>query len=956
MTGHLVASAPNGPDSLSKAIEAAARLLPAQGPIGIFVHHNTLHAFEHLPFEQAVVEAGALLGCEPFLSEARYLEELARGRIAVTDIETVVSEALGTDAETPVIADMSRRELYERILAGGIPEAGAHETAWLVREGDALRAPGARMLFDACEAVVDRAAPVPPHGDPPRVRMRDRLLEATGFDTDELVHPLLIRLCGAVLDQGIASFVMPARERGLFEAFVELFSTEPAPHGDPWMRELARLAREERDCGRDATASLVRSLAALSVRDDEQHRFIVETALALRGWAGMVRQVEERPDRVPSHAPAVSLRSFLAVRLLAERAALTYVARTELGHDGPLTTLQERLPERPAAPERAPIQRAWALFCAATHLELAAEDLAGEDGARLLSEVESLSSLERRRLLHLAYERRHLREVLDAMARHQRSSAEQPSFQAVFCIDDREESLRRHVEEVAPACETLGAAGFFGVAMYFRGIADAHARALCPIVVTPEHEVVEVAIDESSLSSLRRSVGRGVGHVSHGIAVGSRTFVRGTLISALAGALMSVPLVMRVLFPRLSARLSRRGAELTKPSSRTRLAIERRDVAPSLGRWSGYTHQEMAQIVRGQLETMGLSGRLADLVLVVGHGSSSLNNPHESAHDCGACAGGRGGPNARAFAQMANDTEVRALVAQTGLAIPETTWFVGAEHNTCDDEVTFFDADLVPARLSAPLERAAAAMREAARRDAHERCRRFDNAPLWLPPELAKRHVEGRAVDLAQPRPEYGHATNAVCVVGRRGRTRGLFLDRRAFLVSYDPAQDDDEGTVLARLLGAAVPVVAGINLEYYFGYVDPTGYGSGTKLPHNVTGLLGVMDGHQSDLRTGLPWQMLEIHEPVRLLLVIEAPRDRVAAVLAASPALAQLVDNRWVRLAVLDPESSEVEVYERGIYRRYEPHSAELSITASSRQWYGNERGPVPPAAISTGAGVAR
>ena len=142
--------------------------------------------------------------------------------------------------------------------------------------------------------------------------------------------------------------------------------------------------------------------------------------------------------------------------------------------------------------------------------------------------------------------------------------------------------------------------------------------------------------------------------------------------------------------------------------------------------------------------------------------------------------------------------------------------------------------------------------------------------PLWYPPRAALGHVEGRAADLAQPRPEYGHATNAFCIVGRRERTRGLFLDRRAFLVSYDPTRDED-GTTLARILAAVVPVVAGISLEYYFSYVDPTGYGCGTKLPHNVTSLLGVMDGAQSDLRTGLPWQMVEIHEPVRLTMVVD-------------------------------------------------------------------------------------
>src|SRR5205823_12201589 len=156
-------------------------------------------------------------------------------------------------------------------------------------------------------------------------------------------------------------------------------------------------------------------------------------------------------------------------------------------------------------------------------------------------------------------------------------------------------------------------------------------------------------------------------------------------------------------------------------------------------------------------------------------------------------------------------------------------------------------------------------------RNAHERCRRFQSAPLTISFEEARKHVEERAEDLAQVRPEWGHATNALCVVGRRSRTRGLFLDRRAFLTSYDPTQDDEDCTVLTRLLQAAVPVCAGISLEYYFSYTDNPGYGSGSKLPHNITALLGVMDGAASDLRTGLPWQMVEIHEPVRLLFVVE-------------------------------------------------------------------------------------
>ena len=158
----------------------------------------------------------------------------------------------------------------------------------------------------------------------------------------------------------------------------------------------------------------------------------------------------------------------------------------------------------------------------------------------------------------------------------------------------------------------------------------------------------------------------------------------------------------------------------------------------------------------------------------------------------------------------------------------------------------------------------------------------------------ARQHLDNRAEDLAQVRPEWGHATNAICIVGRRERTRGLFLDRRAFLNSYDPTQDDADATVLTRTLSAVFPVCGGINLEYYFSHIDPTGYGCGTKLPHNITSLLGVMDGAASDLRTGLPWQMVEIHEPVRLLIVCEVAADVMMRVLERNPMMMQMVSKR--------------------------------------------------------------
>jgi uncharacterized protein YbcC (UPF0753/DUF2309 family) len=296
---------------------------------------------------------------------------------------------------------------------------------------------------------------------------------------------------------------------------------------------------------------------------------------------------------------------------------------------------------------------------------------------------------------------------------------------------------------------------------------------------------------------------------------------------------------------------------------------------------------------------------------------------------------------------MANHPAVRLLLAAEGLVIDHDVWFVGGQRNTCNNEVRFFDHDLVPDEGRDLFAHAQAAIDAARRREAHERCRRFDAAPLWYPPLAALAHVEGRAADLAQPRPEYGHATNAFCIIGRRARTRGLFLDRRAFLVSYDPTRDGD-GAILARILAAAVPVVAGISLEYYFSYVDPAGYGCGTKLPHNVTALLGVMDGAQSDLRSGLPWQMVEIHEPTRLAIVVEGTPDRVERTLNTNPALAQLVRNRWIWLACLDPESGALWEARSDGWQRHTPERPLRVVVGDSADWYRGKRGLLPQVAI--------
>jgi uncharacterized protein YbcC (UPF0753/DUF2309 family) len=185
--------------------------------------------------------------------------------------------------------------------------------------------------------------------------------------------------------------------------------------------------------------------------------------------------------------------------------------------------------------------------------------------------------------------------------------------------------------------------------------------------------------------------------------------------------------------------------------------------------------------------------------------------------------------------------------------------------------------------------------------------------------------------------------------------SRGAFFDRRAFLISYDPI-DDEGGRVLEATLLAAGPVGAGIALEYYFSTVDNERLGCGTKIMHNLAGLLGVMEGASSDLRTGLPRQMIEIHEPMRLLVVIEQTRDVVAAIYERQPPLRELIGNGWILVAVKEPETGALFLFDPA--RGWLSWQGETAVprAASSAAWLGAHREPLPPAllepALSQGA----
>ncbi len=137
---------------LNEVIESAAHLLPAQGPITVFIHHNTLHGFEESSFHEAVMQGAALFGCQPYLTEDRYREELRRGRIRFDKLQTVLTRDLGDRAAQEVRPFGTRLELRLAMLQYPLRTGPTPELIWFVAEVNALR----RVRSEASFAVRSR--------------------------------------------------------------------------------------------------------------------------------------------------------------------------------------------------------------------------------------------------------------------------------------------------------------------------------------------------------------------------------------------------------------------------------------------------------------------------------------------------------------------------------------------------------------------------------------------------------------------------------------------------------------------------------------------------------------------------------------------------------------------------------------------------------------------------------
>ena len=468
--------------------------------------------------------------------------------------------------------------------------------------------------------------------------------------------------------------------------------------------------------------------------------------------------------------------------------------------------------------------------------------------------------------------------------------------QAAFCIDVRSEPLRRALEAAQPSVQTLGFAGFFGLPMAYTPLGTSARRPQLPGLLAPALEAVDTFTPAGggraapySLQDARQARARQFSLAEQWQSAGRWPAAAFSFVEAFGwtyggklGALLRAQ-------PR-----ARQRDDLAGLPARLRPVCR-----PALVGLDVAARTDLAARV---LHAMGLDHQVAPVVVLAGHGSQSVNNPHAAGLDCGACCGQTGEVNARVLAQILNDTSVRAGLLDKGIPIPEATVFVAALHNTTTDEMEWFDLDLLPAHAAAPIARLQASFVQALDQVRRERAPSLGiSTDQGMQSLLAA--LQSRASDAAQTRPEWGLAGNAAFVIAPRARTRGSNLAGRSFLHDYDAAQDSD-ASVLELLMTAPMLVTHWINWQYHASTCEPVYFGSGNKVLHNVVGgNIGVFEGNGGDLRIGLSRQSLHngqkwMHEPLRLTVAIEAPRARIEAIIAKHAAVRQLIENGWLHL----------------------------------------------------------
>lgn len=920
-------------DEIRELVSQASGVVAHYWPMSMFVHHNPLHNIESMHFEDAVRLGKRFVGGNGYLPNEVFREYVKSGRIRPEHIDAALRSNAKDQNVTLGERTLSHFDVLQaHLLSGRTPPADETLEAFVDRSPDA----------DLLRKLADRLTSVLPEPESNEPQLGRDLTLVDWCDRTlhtQLTDPInreVIKWCEAFLDEGHAVWAMPEREKGFYHAWKSLAALEWSPCGiTNSRRKIARLPELPEE-------ALLEHLDVLGIPEEMRQDYLSLQLAGLCGWASFINwrgELSEGHEWQQTYP--IDLTQYLAVRVWYERETVKQACESELGIEGNYPRIAswiERENNAVNAEQRsrsAQLSAAVRLHDLAGALEIAPaslNDAAPEKLRTLLDWINAFPLTEHGPVWLKAFEAGYHEDLLGKIKSSAKALAQsgetkaRPDAQAMFCIDVRSEPFRRSLESVGNY-ETIGFAGFFTVFIRHRALDDHHFTEQYPAIGKAQHTTCDVVRENQEKELARHQAGKEFFHTTHELLHDLKAHVLTPYITVESlGWIFGVPLFGRTLFPTFFRKGREKTSQKVAPTVSTRVTSD--EMEGDGGVKLGLALEEQVAMLETALRSIGLTDNFARIVLACGHGSSSDNNPYEAALNCGACGGNAGTPNARVFAAIANKPEVRKQLAERGIVIPEDTHFVPGLHDTTTDRVTFFDQEDVPPTHQSDMERFAKDLREAAIRTNKERCGKLPLITNNPSAKTVQKEIERRAGDWSEVRPEWGLSGNAAFIIGRRCLTQDINLEGRSFLNNYD-YREDPTGALLQGILGAPCVVGQWINSEHYFSATDPEVYGAGSKIYHNVVGRIGIMAGPQSDLRTGLARQSvmqstMPYHEPLRLLVVAEAPRERLTNALKNLPHVQALFDNEWIHLVAVDPEE------ENPLYR-YEPGLIWASLSQS-------------------------
>ncbi|MDA8327644.1 MAG: DUF2309 domain-containing protein [Betaproteobacteria bacterium] len=735
----------------------------------------------------------------------------------------------------------------------------------------AIKRCGSQLDISIVEWTLAAEAPKPRLGMAPVSEVLERLEGGlwSGFVTERIsLH------CAAYFDLGQSILAMPWRGQSLYASWRKAAAIDRSPA----MMGLHHFRSEISHLPADPRTAIAWAVAQMDIPNEGVERYLHASLLSIGGWAAWARylrwQAELNGGRDDSIVDLLAIRLMWDVLLFKEKKSVALVARWR---------------EMLATSMRPPSTK---------------RQIAAEIDRIMLNAME------------IGFQRSVI-EGLDKVSRKDgpNKTAARPAVQAAFCIDVRSEVFRRSLETVAPSVQTIGFAGFFGIFIEYVPLGASTGHSHVPVIFNPAYRVYEEIKDSdqqtvNELNKRRQRIGLYKAWKGFKLSASSCfSFVE-------AAGLMYAPKLLTDSFGwsrpvpdpfthGLDKRVIDRIGPTLSQVSKTQLCPHHAD--------SGIPPSDWVDHAERILRAMSMTANFGRLVLLAGHGSTSVNNPHATSLDCGACAGQTGEASARVVVALLNQPVVRRDLHARGIVIPEDTWFLACLHDTTTDEVRLFDTDDVPKPLTPDLVHLREWLEQASDLTRMQRSALLGIASL--PDRAVEANVRQRSRDWSQVRPEWALANNAAFIAAPRTRTAGMDLSGRTFLHDY-AWQNDSEFKILELIMTAPMVVANWINMQYYGSVVDNPRFGSGNKVLHNVVGgAIGVLEGNGGDLRVGLPMQSLHdgkrwVHEPLRLSVFIEAPEAAMEDIITRHELVRQLVENGWLHLFRIGEEG--------GVYRR--------------------------------------